>query len=177
MPRYVAFLRAINVGGHTVTNDQLRTLFGALDVVAPTPYQASGNVVFGSDATDAPALEERIGAHLEGELGYGVGTFLRTIDAVVELAAARPFGELPDGAKLHIAFLRRPPTGGELTELETLATPADRFVAQDRQLLWQVDGPFRESLLASPRFERALAQPTTVRGRPTLARIAARFGS
>ena len=24
MPRYVAFLRAINVGGHTVTMDQLR---------------------------------------------------------------------------------------------------------------------------------------------------------
>ncbi|MGI8917119.1 MAG: DUF1697 domain-containing protein, partial [Pyrinomonadaceae bacterium] len=30
MPKYVAFLRAINVGGHVVKMDRLRTLFEAL---------------------------------------------------------------------------------------------------------------------------------------------------
>lgn len=158
-----------------MTNDELRRLFDALDVEDPTPYQASGNVVLGSGTTDVAALEDRIEAHLEQELGYAVITFLRTIDAVGELAAARPFGELPEGAKIHVAFLGRQPTSSEVSELETLATAADRFVVDGPQLLWQVEGPFMDSPLSSPHFQRALGQPTTLRTQTTLARIARRF--
>jgi uncharacterized protein (DUF1697 family) len=46
MPKYVAFLRAINVGGHTVKMDHLRRLFEALGFTNVETFIASSDVVF-----------------------------------------------------------------------------------------------------------------------------------
>ena len=46
MSRYVAFLRAINVGGHTVRMDALRRLFETWGGVNVETFISSGNVVF-----------------------------------------------------------------------------------------------------------------------------------
>ena len=43
MTRYIAFLRAINVGGHTVKMDQLRALFEELGLSNVETFIASGN--------------------------------------------------------------------------------------------------------------------------------------
>jgi len=48
MPRCVAFLRAINVGGRTVKMDYLRSLFEDLGFADVETFIASGNVVFES---------------------------------------------------------------------------------------------------------------------------------
>ena len=69
MPRYVAFLRAINVGGHTVTMSRLVELFEALELEEITTFIASGNVLFSSRAKPA-MLERQIDKHLHAELGY-----------------------------------------------------------------------------------------------------------
>src|SRR5574341_496448 len=42
MRRYIAFLRAINVGGHTVTMDRLRQLFEAMGFGGVETFIASG---------------------------------------------------------------------------------------------------------------------------------------
>jgi len=44
MKRYIAFLRAINVGGHTVKMDLLRGLFAGLGYAGVETFIASGNV-------------------------------------------------------------------------------------------------------------------------------------
>ena len=46
MPRYITFLRAINVGGHTVKMDRLREIFESLGFANVETFIASGNVVF-----------------------------------------------------------------------------------------------------------------------------------
>jgi len=53
MPRYVAFLRAINVGGHVVTMAQLKRAFEAVPLASVETFIASGNVIFESRSTDA----------------------------------------------------------------------------------------------------------------------------
>ena len=63
MPRYVAFLRAINVGGHTVKMDQLRRLFERLGFSKVETFIASGNVIFESASRSAKALEKNTEAH------------------------------------------------------------------------------------------------------------------
>ena len=64
MTRYIAFLRAINVGGRTVKMDELRTLFAAMGFAGVATFIASGNVIFAADHPDAAALQLQI----EGEL-------------------------------------------------------------------------------------------------------------
>ena len=60
--RYVAFLRAVNVGGRRVSMDRLRAAFQELGFEGVSTYIASGNVVFeaiGRASDLERAIEER----------------------------------------------------------------------------------------------------------------------
>ena len=78
MPKYIAFLRAINVGGHTVKMDQLREVFEQCGFKNVETFIASGNVIFDSTSKNPKALEKKIEAALLKAFGYEVHTFLRT---------------------------------------------------------------------------------------------------
>src|SRR5262245_44271541 len=107
MTRYVAFLRAINVGGHIVKMDHLRTLFEALRFKRVETFIASGNVIFESPG-EAAALEDRIERHLRKALGYDVDTFLRSSDELCAVAAYEPFdaASASKAHAVHVTFLK-----------------------------------------------------------------------
>ena len=69
MPKFVAFLRAINVGGHLVKMDQLRSLLEELGFVNVETFIASGNVIFESRAGATAPLERKIERVLRDGLG------------------------------------------------------------------------------------------------------------
>ena len=71
--RSIAFLRAINVGGHTVKMDRLRTLFEELGYANVATYIASGNVIFEMPRMSTQTLEAQIEHHLQQALGYAEG--------------------------------------------------------------------------------------------------------
>ena len=73
--RFIALLRAINVGGHNVKMDRLRKLFESLGLSNVETFIASGNVIFDSLVESAETLEEKIERHLRESLGYEVATF------------------------------------------------------------------------------------------------------
>ena len=60
MARYVAFLRAVNVGGRIVKMDELRGLFTEVGLSEVETFIASGNVIFSTNAKAMPALEQTI---------------------------------------------------------------------------------------------------------------------
>jgi uncharacterized protein (DUF1697 family) len=68
MRRLVAFLRAINVGGHNVTTEELRRLFRRLGLKEVETFIASGNVIFVSDVSDLMSLEAKIEGALQRAL-------------------------------------------------------------------------------------------------------------
>lgn len=79
VPRYVAFLRAINVGGHTVKMDNLRRLFEAMGFTNVEPFIASGNVIFDSTSKSTAALEKKIEAHMQGESRFSGALLEKTL--------------------------------------------------------------------------------------------------
>src|SRR5687768_10821566 len=89
--RYIAFLRAINVGGLVVKMAALKKIFEDLKLAEVETFIASGNVIFGS-LMDAAKLETVIETGLEKALGYPVVTFLRTTEEVAAVAERDPFG-------------------------------------------------------------------------------------
>src|SRR5438093_11101582 len=91
MVRFIAFLRAINVGGHTVKMDDLRRLFESLGCSNPETFIASGNVIFESPVEDVRTLEKSIERHLRTALGYEVATFIRTAPELADIAKFQPF--------------------------------------------------------------------------------------
>ena len=61
MTRYIAFLRAVNVGGHTVFKLDVfvRSLEDA-GLVNVSSYRQSGNIIFDSDVTNEETLKGKI---------------------------------------------------------------------------------------------------------------------
>src|SRR5512143_2434247 len=122
MPRVVAFLRAINVGGHTVEMAKLKRLFEQLAFSGVETFIASGNVIFEAPGQASAALEKRIAAHLEKSLGYEVVTFLRTPGELAGVLSHRAFPKARAGSTLHIGFLGAPPGAAAKRQVLALAS-------------------------------------------------------
>jgi uncharacterized protein (DUF1697 family) len=176
MPRYVAFLRAINVGGHIVKMDRLRAEFEGLGFTDVETFIASGNVLFTAASKNAGALEKRIGVHLRDVLGYEVGTFVRTGEEVERIAAHEPFAEAmrkPYHA-LYITFLPAAPAPAVCRAAAALSSKDHDLQVHGRELYWLSRQPFGESTITGALLERALGVPGTMRNVTTVRKIAAK---
>ena len=176
MPRLVAFLRAINVGGHTVEMAKLKKLFEQLSLTGVETFIASGNVVFDAPRSAPTALEKKIAAHLEKSLGYEVATFLRTPEALAEALAHRAFRTAAPAATLYIGFQAAPCTAAAAKLVAALSTDGDDLQVHGRELYWRRHGHFSDSSLTGAKVEKALGQPTTLRKVTTVEKLAKKYG-
>jgi uncharacterized protein (DUF1697 family) len=106
--RYVALLRAVNVGktGKLPMAD-LKAMCVQAGFLHVQTYIASGNVVFDSDA--APArLKAALEARLQDDTGRPVGVIIRSAPEMQAMLTANPF---PDAApsRTVVIFLDEPP--------------------------------------------------------------------
>ena len=178
MPRYVAFLRAINVGGHhKVTMDQLRRTFEALGFKDVETFIASGNVIFGSPARDANSLERKIERRLEADLGYEVKTFLRTTAEVCAIARYEPFAkaQLKAAYALNVGFLADPLEAAGVKVVHGFRTEIDDFHVNGREMYWLCRKRQSESRFSGGLLERALKLSSTWRGLSTISRLAEKY--
>ena len=177
MPRLVAFLRALNVGGaHVVKMDALKRHFEAMGFTDVETFIASGNVVF--TAKSAKGLDGKISKALEGALGHAVATFVRPCGDLAVLAAHEPFPRAAVAAalSLSVGFLATELDPDALKKLKVLETDEDRFHVRGRELWWLSRIPQSEAAISGKVLERALGQPTTLRNVNTVRRMAERFG-
>ncbi len=123
--RYVALLRAINVGGRNVKMDRLREIFVGLGFENVETYIASGNVLFTAVAGSVGELESAIELALGEQLGFGVPTFVADGPRIITAARRAPFDGrwATDGMAHHIGALKRPPTEAERARVAALQPP------------------------------------------------------
>jgi uncharacterized protein (DUF1697 family) len=179
MPRHVAFLRAINVGGHTVTMAKLRELFEGLGLKDVETFIASGNVLFTSPAKSTLAIERRIESRLEESLGYEVKTFLRTASEVVTIAEYAPFpaAQIRSEGAFCVGFMAAPLDATAKRALDGLKTAIDRFHTNDREVYWLCEKRQHESKFSNVVFEKATGARVTFRGANTVSKLAAKLGA
>ena len=178
MIRFIAFLRAINVGGHNVKMDRLRKLFESLGLSNVETFIASGNVIFDSSAKDAEALEKKIESHLQRSLGYDVATFIRSVSELADIAYYQPFttSELDkEGNSLYIAFLPAPPSDEAQQKLGTFRTEVDDFHVHKREIYWLCRKKLSESAFSSALLEKTIGMPATMRNATTVKKLAAKY--
>lgn len=179
MSRYIAFLRAINVGGHTVTMAELRRLFEELGFRNAETFIASGNVIFttGSGPSSEPQIAGKIERHLQAALGFEVKTFLRTPAEVAAVAAHEPFPavERQAAGALCVGFLAAPLGRGARDALMAMKTDIDEFHVHGREVYWLCRKRQSESTFTNVRFEKALGVRSTFRGVNTVAKLAAKY--
>jgi uncharacterized protein (DUF1697 family) len=168
----VAFLRAVNVGGRTVTMERLRAVFEGLGFTDVATVIASGNVVFRARG-EAAALERRIERALHDALGFEVTTFLRTADELAAMVADAPFSA-SEGMTLMVGFLKADPDAATAARVLSLCTPDDEFRIVGREVWWRRRGGIGGTKLGAGGLEKALGAPMTMRNITTVRRLAER---
>jgi uncharacterized protein (DUF1697 family) len=174
--RYVAFLRAINVGGHTVRMEALRRHFESFGATNVATFIASGNVIFDTTRRNAAALERAIEDHLRKSLGFPATTFLRTMPEVAAVAAHTPFpeAEFAAGAMMYVSFLKTEPGAKERAAVAALRGPVDDLAVHNRELYW-----LRRKQLGTefnpPAFDKAIPGEATMRSVTTVRKLAAKY--
>ncbi len=176
MPQYIAFLRAINVGGRTIKMDRLRALFAGMGYTDVATFIASGNVIFDSPETDTVALERAIETGLQDALGYRVDTFIRTPAELAAVSDTWPFSDADRAAAhtLFIAFLGAAPGDDAQERLLAYTTPVDAFHVDGREVYWLRRDALGDSSFAGSVLEKALGMPATVRNRRTVGKLVER---
>ena len=176
MPRHIAFLRAINVGGHVVKMERLRRLFEELGHSRVETFIASGNVVFEAPSRNGAALERAIETGLEESLGYAVATFIRSPAELAAVVRFRPFPETgAGGTTLFVGFLSEPPAASAVRSLQDLSTGGDALRIRGRELYWRIRGGFSDSKLSGAKLEKLLGVQATFRNVTTVTKIAAKY--
>lgn len=112
MTTYIAFLRAINVGGRGIVKmADLRNSFAAAGCKNVRTYIQSGNVVFECPEETSVSVFKRIYMKLRELLASEPGILFRTFHEVDRIVKAAPFKDFQNesGIKLYVVFFSEKP--------------------------------------------------------------------
>lgn len=116
MTRYVALLRAVNVGGTgKLPMAELRAMCESIGFTNVRTYIASGNVVFDSKLKEA-AVKTRLEQCLETYAGKPVGVLIRTGAELAAVLAGNPFSRAASNRVVAV-FLNAPPPADALADV------------------------------------------------------------
>lgn len=178
MAKYVAFLRAINVGSHQVKMDHLRGLFEELGFSNVETFIASGNAIFDTRSGNSKSLEARIEKHLLKSLGYEVTTFIRTVPELAAIAKHKPFSSDEIEAKTHtlyVGFLAEPLPKASVENLLSQRSLIDDFHVNNREIYWLYRREHGESKYYGAALKKAIDRLSTFRNVNTVERLAKKY--
>lgn len=178
MAKHIAFLKAINVGGHTVKMDHLKKLFEKMGFEKVETFIASGNVVFETKTKSVDSIKKKIETELEKSLGYKVATFIRTTKELKEIAEHKTFSKIDLANKqnyLYIGFLNNQPDKESQKKVFALSDEANEFHFNKTELYWLCRKKFSDSGITGKTLEKALGMETTIRNSTTIRKMVERF--
>ncbi len=180
MFRFIAFLRAINVGGgRTVKMQSLRQVFESLGFYKVATFIASGNVMFETTKKKTKRLERKIERALKEALGYELRTFVRGEAELVKIANYRPFPQSQFDETWHsnIIFLADNLNERLKQSVNALRTNTDMFEVHGREIYWQRRRKQNGAPFATVPLEKILGPAFTVRGANTIEKIVSKYCS
>jgi len=175
MPRFVAFLRGINVGSHIVKKETLQEAFTALGFRNVMTYGQSGNVIFETDSTEPEVARTKIENKLGRTLGYDTPVFIRTISqlkAIVE-RSSRPVSE---GTSLLVTLLPGPAGKGTMPLPLTIPKSTAEVYSSSGSEFFSLTHGGGEGALPNPFLEAKLKVKATTRNVNVIREIVEKFG-
>ena len=177
MPRYVALLGSINVGGNRLTMAELRAAFESEGFSNVETVVASGNVLFDHDERPTPGLEEKLERLVRAKFDMRSIVAVRSAEEIRGSIEDNPFTGHGEDAKVHTLFLDGEPDAAQFAVLvaDHEGRGRERLALGPRALyIDYVDG-VGESRLTNAFLERRLGRRGTARNVRSLARILAKM--
>lgn len=165
MPRYVAFLRAVNVGGRYVKMAALRAALEEAGFGEVRTHIQSGNVALTSRRRSPAKVAEEMHDVLSSWAGFDVPCIVRTPAAVASLVAeADAVPPLLGGtAKRYLAVADGPVPAEAARTLDAWDTDGERARTLTGAVLAELTVGFHRSTMTNARIERITGRTTTWR--------------
>ncbi len=174
MARHIAFLRAINVGGHIVKMDALRRHCEGCGLSHVETFIASGNVIFDSRAA-AESLEKKIESALHKALGYEVAAFIRSAGELSDIVAIAE-AKRGDARNAYVGFMKALPPPADQKKAAALTAGGERVMFKGREVYWFTPAGFSDSKFSAAALERITRSPATFRNITTVTKLAQKYG-
>jgi uncharacterized protein (DUF1697 family) len=177
MPNYVAFLRAINIGGRSIKMPELAEHFKSLGYEEIETFINTGNVIFQAPAQPSAQLAEQIEGPMAALLGFKSEVFVRNADELKAILAqtAELLPQVPNGGDLNVMFLSAPLTEAQSMTLAGLSSPIDDFLVQGSEMYWTCRAALNASKFSNGVFEQKLKLRSTFRKAIILNQLAEKF--
>ena len=178
MPRYVAFLRAVNVGRRQLSMAQARAVLESDGFDGVESYIQTGNLLVSTPLRSSTKVEAAISGTLSDHAGFEIVTMVRTPGELVRLVEGVDGipPALPDEASRYVSFCLTEPTGERAAALEAWEAPGERAKVMGHDVLMELSVPFNQITLTGARIERILGVPGTARNLTVVRALAQKWG-
>ena len=137
--RYIALLRAINVGGSSVIKmADLKKIFEAAEMNEVTTYIQSGNVIFTSEENGIEKISLKLKQQLKKAVNYNNEIFILTPGELKSAYDGIPFepGRNEDKQLCHIMFLSDKPGKQQVDALKKMEGEEYSFAVRGKHLYY-----------------------------------------
>lgn len=178
MPTYLAFLRAVNVGGRWVKMAQLRDVLQDNGFGEVETYIQSGNLRVTTTMRSAARVEQVIESVLREGWKLEVPTIVRTPDQLGALARTLKglADPLPGEPRRYVAFLKREPDAAAVDALHAWDVEHERVQVIGRDAVIWLNVPAHQAKLTNARLERLGMAVATTRDVKVVEALAERWG-
>jgi uncharacterized protein (DUF1697 family) len=165
VPRYVALLRSVNIGGYgRIKMNDLRESFNALGYDDVLTYIQSGNVLFSTSSRSEKAIADAIEGQLAEDFGDSPAVLLRTVSELRRIGTASPYAKAgADPARHHVTFLATAPSKDVLKGLALPPSGKDELVVDGREVYVHTPNGYAETKYTGTFLERRLGVVSTTR--------------
>ncbi|NUS52514.1 MAG: DUF1697 domain-containing protein [Nocardioidaceae bacterium] len=177
MPRYVAFLRAVNVGKRKYPMAELRAALEAAGYDGVETHIQTGNVVLTSTLRSRAKLETELERLFEKDRGFEVRTVVLTPAELAQVAADADTlaAEHPDLKGHYVSLLKDTPSAEGTRRLEGHGYDDETVVVRPRAVHLLYDKPYHEAKVSNVQVEKALGVATN-RNAKVVRALAAKWG-
>ncbi|MBO0823600.1 MAG: DUF1697 domain-containing protein [Actinobacteria bacterium] len=136
MPRYLALLRGINVGGHNkVAMADLRQIAADLGYTDISTYIQSGNLMFSSDDPDAAGHADLLQKAIAERLGVHAGVVVLTAGELDAVITGNPFPNETNDRCVHAVLRTGPMDSRALTAVAEAVRKARERGSRDNAIV------------------------------------------
>jgi uncharacterized protein (DUF1697 family) len=163
MTTYIAFLRALNVGGRFAKMADLRAGLSHKGFSEIESHIQSGNLRLTSSLQSAAAVEQAVETALQELCGFTVRTIVRTPAQLGELTSygAGLTSPLEGEVRRYVTFLKEDPDDRFVTTINSWDLAGERAHVNGREVYLWLARPSHEAKLTNARIERGKVVATT----------------
>lgn len=184
MPRFIALLRGINVGGNTMIKmTELKAAFEECGFENVVTYINSGNIAFDCKSPRVRkgepfnSAEEKLTRKIEDTIdkrfGRHIPVMIREQVAISAILANNPFeGQFESQKEMHVLFLKEEMSEDKQQQLLEAATPPESFAIIGREIYAHLPMGVADSLLGKSFIEKKLKVAVTGRNWRTVEKLA-----